>query len=58
VNVRTATVSVPHEFKFLARISERWLWRKHNGNIPEDLNDDGIVNLKDIAIFANNWILE
>jgi hypothetical protein len=54
--VRSATVSIPHEFKLLARMGERWLWRNHMGNLPEDLNGDGIVNLKDIAIFANNWI--
>jgi hypothetical protein len=54
--VRSATVSIPHDFKVLTRITDRWLWRNHTGNLPEDLNGDGIVNLKDIAIFANNWI--
>ncbi len=54
--IRSAIVSIPHEFKLLARMGDRWLWRNHTGNLPEDLNGDGIVNLKDIAIFANNWI--
>jgi len=56
--VRSAAVRIPHKFKLLARMGKRWLWRNHSGNFPEDLNDDGIVNLKDFAIFANNWILE
>jgi len=56
VTVRSANVSVPHDFKLLARMGERWLWRSNAGNLPEDLNGDGIINLKDIAIFANNWI--
>ncbi len=55
-SVRSANVSVPHEFKLLARIGERWLCRSNNINVPEDLNSDGIVNLMDIAIFSNNWI--
>jgi hypothetical protein len=54
--VRSATVSIPHDFKVLARIASRWLWANPSGRIPEDLNGDGLVNLKDIAIFANNWI--
>ncbi|MHC4544362.1 MAG: LamG-like jellyroll fold domain-containing protein, partial [Planctomycetota bacterium] len=53
--IRSATVSIPHDFKVLARIAAQWLWAGP-GRIPEDLNGDGIVNLKDIAIFANNWI--
>ena len=56
VTVRSAAVIIPHDFKVLAGIASRWLWRNHTGNLSEDLNDDGIVNLKDIAIFANNWI--
>ena len=55
ITVRNATVSIPHNFKVLARIASRWLWAGQ-GRIPEDLNGDGFVNLKDIAIFANNWI--
>ena len=54
--VRSATVGVPHELKFLARIGHRWLWRNRTGRMPEDLNDDGIVNLEDFAIFALFWI--
>ncbi len=53
--IRSATVSIPHDFRVLARIASRWLWAGP-GRIPEDLNGDGFVNLKDIAIFANNWI--
>jgi hypothetical protein len=53
--LRSATVSIPHDFKVLVRIADRWLWAGP-GRIPEDLNSDGFVNLKDIAIFANNWI--
>jgi hypothetical protein len=56
VTVRSATVSIPHDFKVLAGIASRWLWTKQTGRIPEDLNGDGIVNLADFARFANNWI--
>ncbi len=56
ITVRSATVSIPHDFKVLARIADRWLWTGQPGKIAEDLNGDGIVNLKDITIFANNWI--
>jgi hypothetical protein len=55
VAVSSATVSIPHDFRFLAKIASRWLW-SGAGRIPEDLNGDGAVNLKDIAVFANNWI--
>jgi hypothetical protein len=54
--VRSATVSIPHDFKVLARIAARWLWASPAGRIPEDLNGDGIVNLVDFARFADNWI--
>ena len=54
--VRSATVSIPHDFKVLARIASRWLWSNPSGRIPEDLNGDGIVNLMDFAKFAENWI--
>jgi len=54
-NVRSATVSIPHDFKVLARIADRWLWAGP-GKIPEDLNGDGVVNLTDFARFAENWI--
>jgi hypothetical protein len=54
--VDSATVSIPHDFKFLARITARWLWSSPAGRIPEDLNNDGIVNLADFAMFAENWI--
>ncbi|MHC4285155.1 MAG: hypothetical protein ACYSWZ_19625, partial [Planctomycetota bacterium] len=56
VTVRSTTVSIPHDFKVLARIAARWLWKKQTGAIPEDLNGDGIVNLEDFARFADNWI--
>ena len=54
--VRSATVSIPHDFKVLARIASRWLWSNPSGRIPEDLNGDGFVNLMDFARFAENWI--
>ncbi|MGB2806714.1 MAG: hypothetical protein WBC22_03170, partial [Sedimentisphaerales bacterium] len=54
--VRSATVSIPHDFRVLARIAARWLWTNRAGRIPEDLNGDGIVNLADFARFAENWI--
>jgi hypothetical protein len=54
VAVSSATVSIPHDFRLLAKIASRWLW-SGTGNIPEDLNDDGNVNLADIAKFAENW---
>jgi hypothetical protein len=52
--IRSATVSIPHDFKVLARIASRWLWAGP-GKIPEDLNGDGFVNLADVARFAGNW---
>jgi hypothetical protein len=55
-SVRSATVSIPHDFKVLARIAARWLWENPSCRIPEDLNGDGIVNLVDFARFAENWI--
>jgi hypothetical protein len=53
---RSSIVSIPHDFKVLTRISDRWLWTNPSGRIPEDLNGDGIVNLADFARFAENWI--
>jgi hypothetical protein len=49
-------VSIPHDFKVLAGIADRWLWTGPAGKIAEDLNGDGAVNLVDFAKFANNWI--
>ena len=54
VAVSSATVSIPHDFRLLARIASRWLW-SGTGRIPEDLSGDGAVNLADIAKFAENW---
>jgi hypothetical protein len=54
--VGSVTVSIPHDFKVLAKISARWLWTNPTGRIPENLNGDGIVNLADFAKFAENWI--
>jgi len=54
--VRSATVSIPHDFKVLARIAAQWLWANRAGRIPEDLNGDGVVNFADFAKFAENWI--
>jgi hypothetical protein len=54
VAVSSATVSIPHDFRLLARIASRWLW-SGAGRIPEDLSGDGAVNLADIAKFADNW---
>ncbi|MBW8038826.1 MAG: hypothetical protein FVQ85_02370 [Planctomycetes bacterium] len=54
--VGSATVGIPHDFKVLAGIAARWLWIKQTGRIPEDLNDDGVVNFMDFAKFADNWI--
>ncbi len=54
--VRSATVSIQHNFKVLARIAAQWLWTNPTGRIPEDLNGDEIVNLEDFARFAENWI--
>ncbi len=56
--VRSATVSIPHDLRVLARIADRWLLSSSSGSIPVDFNGDGIVDFKDYAIFANNWILE
>ena len=58
VAVSSATVSIPHDFRFLAKIAAQWLWTGPAGRLPQDLNDDGIVNLADFARFANNWISE
>jgi hypothetical protein len=54
--VRSATVSIPHDFKVLARIADRWLLSGRGGSIQVDFNNDGIVNLEDFARFAENWI--
>jgi hypothetical protein len=54
--VGSATVSIPHDFKVLARIAAQWLRVNPSGRMPEDLNGDGIVNLVDFASFAENWI--
>jgi hypothetical protein len=56
VTIRSATVSIPHDFKVLARIANRWLLSGREGTIQVDFNDDGIVNLADFARFAQNWI--
>jgi hypothetical protein len=56
VTVRSASVSIPHDFKVLARIADRWLLSGHEGSIQVDFNNDGIVNLADFARFAENWI--
>jgi hypothetical protein len=56
VTLRSAAVSIPHDFKILARIADRWLLSSSTGSIPVDLNGDGIVNLADFAKFAENWI--
>jgi hypothetical protein len=53
--VGSAIVSIPHDFKVLARIAARWLWAGPEGSIPADLNGDGVVNLADFARFAGNW---
>jgi len=55
VTFRSATVSIPHDFKILAGIVDRWLMSGSTGSIPADLNRDGIVNLVDFAKFAQNW---
>jgi hypothetical protein len=55
VTVRSAAVSIPHDFKILAKIADRWLMSSSTGSIPVDLNGDGIVNLADFAKFAENW---
>ncbi|HIJ51934.1 MAG TPA: S8 family serine peptidase [Planctomycetes bacterium] len=54
--IRFFSVSTPHDFKVLAKIAARWLWVGPAGSIPEDLNNDGIVNFADFAKFAENWI--
>jgi hypothetical protein len=56
VAVCSATVNNPHDVRFLGKIASRWLWTGPAGRIPEDLNGDGAISLKDMAIFANNWI--
>jgi subtilisin family serine protease len=54
--LRSATVSIPHDMRVLAGIADRWLKSSSSSTIHEDLNRDGIVNLLDFAIFAQNWI--
>jgi hypothetical protein len=56
VTLRSATVSIPHDFKILAKIADRWLLSGREGSIQVDFNNDGIVNLADFARFAQNWI--
>ena len=56
VTVKNAAVRVPLDFRVLARLAARWLWVGRAGSIPEDLNNDGVVNFVDFAKFAENWI--
>jgi len=49
VTVRSATVSIPHDFKVLAKIADRWLLSGQEGSIQVDFNNDGVVNLADFA---------
>jgi subtilisin family serine protease len=56
VTVKSAAVRVPLDFRVLARLAARWLWVGPAGTIPEDLNNDGVVNFADFARFAENWI--
>jgi len=56
VTVRSAAVGIPHDFKVLAKIADRWLSSGREGSIQVDFNNDGFVNLEDFAKFAQNWI--
>lgn len=39
----------------LLKLTEQWLWTGDPGEIPEDIFEDGIVNLSDLAIISENW---
>jgi hypothetical protein len=39
-------------FEDLAALVSQWLWAGEAGSIPEDINSDGIVNLRDFAELA------
>ena len=39
-------------FEDLAELAGQWLWVGPAGSIPEDVTGDGIVNLRDFAVLA------
>jgi hypothetical protein len=39
-------------FEDLAALAGRWLWAGEAGTIPEDVTNDGIVNLRDFAVLS------
>jgi hypothetical protein len=41
--------------KDLAELAEQWLWSGTAGGIPEDMVEDGTVELSDYTVVANNW---
>ena len=38
-----------------ARLSDRWLWAGNPGDIQEDIVKDGMVDLQDLQVMAENW---
>jgi hypothetical protein len=39
----------------LIQLTGQWLWTGNAGEIPEDLNEDGKVNLLDFNVLSKNW---
>jgi hypothetical protein len=39
----------------LAWLIEQWLWTGNAGQTPEDIIEDGVVNLLDFEVLAANW---
>jgi hypothetical protein len=39
-------------FEDLAALANQWLWVGEAGSLPEDITGDGIVNLRDFAVLA------
>lgn len=43
-------------YKDLNQLEQSWLWSGQPGAIPEDIIEDGIVDLKDFAAIVNHWL--
>jgi hypothetical protein len=44
------------DFEDIVLLADQWLWEGDCGGIPEDIFEDGRVNLRDFAIIAKMWL--
>ena len=44
------------DYEDLARLANEWLWTGPSGGISEDILEDGVVDLADFALLAQNWL--